>query len=81
MDGEGKKGFSTRNIAAVDDRGDFIGLNLNREGFIFGVDFSEFRDGGDETAGGRRARDLRLPRVQDCVRIFHLDISSFLILI
>ena len=47
--------FSTGNIAAVDDGGDLIGLNLGGERLGFGGDlagFGESGDGGDETAEG-----------------------------
>lgn len=47
--------FSSGNIAAVDDGGDLIGLNLGRERFGFSGDFAGFGesgDGGDETAEG-----------------------------
>jgi len=52
MDGEVERGFSIGNIVAVDDRGDFIVLNLGGEGFILGVDFGGFRDDGDKRVEG-----------------------------
>lgn len=50
-----ERSFSTGNIAAVDDGGDLIGLNLGGERFGFGGNFTGFReggDGGDETTEG-----------------------------
>jgi len=47
-----ERGLSIGNITTVDDGGDIIGLNLGGEGFRFSVDFSGFREGGDETVEG-----------------------------